>query len=199
MIRVAQQYRAMADGPVSIVLTLDTDDKQAMDVRTHIAREVPGALLRWGLSRNKIDAVNRNAGEYEWDAAVFASDDMVPVRQGYDRVILEQFEAAGHTDFCLWCNDARQFRICTVPVMGRQAFDRLGHCYHPDYASYYADDEWTERFQAEGKLVQMPGKMFRHDHWIFGAARFDRLYERNKAPKQADHDTYNRRKAAGYP
>lgn len=189
----------MAEGPVRIVLTLDKDDTLTLDARKRIVREVPGALLSWGLSKNKIDAVNRGASRYAWDVLLIASDDMVPVRRGYDRVILAPYEAAGHTDFCLWCNDARQFRLCTVPVMGRQAYDRRGHIYHPEYESYCPDDEWTERWDAEGKLVRIPGQMFRHDHWKFGASRFDELYQRNRAPKAKDMATLDRRRAAGYP
>jgi hypothetical protein len=42
-----------------------------------------------GLSKSKIDAVNRDINEYKkhWDIVLLASDDMIPQIKGYDNII----------------------------------------------------------------------------------------------------------------
>ena len=196
LLRVCQQWQAMAEKPFTLLLTLDKDDPITLGQRTALGK-LPNTLLQWGLSDTKIHAVNRSAEDYAWDVLVLASDDMVPVVQGWDTIIRLQF--VNGTDHCLWCSDGRQSRLCTIPVMGRRAFEQDAHIYWPEYGSYYADDEWTEKWTRRGKLHKVDGPMFRHDHWIFGANKFDALYRRNKATKAKDHATYLRRLAAGYP
>lgn len=196
LLATVKEYQRLAIGPITILLSLDLDD-DAMVARRREFQRLPGMLIVWGKSASKIDAVNRDIAEHRWDILIGASDDMVPVVEGYDQRIRSQFTEG--TDLCLWCSDGHQSRLCTIPVMGRKAYDDLGYVYHPEYLSYWADDEWTERWTAAGKLVKVQGPMFRHKHWIFGEARFDSLYQRNKAPKKTDHATYNRRKALNFP
>lgn len=150
--------------------------------------------VRLGARVSKIEAVNRDLVQEPWDIVLVASDDMVPVLEGYDNEIRKQM-ALYHPDGdgCLWFSDGRCERLCTYPIMGRRYFDRDGHVYWPGYTSYYADDEQTAKAQRRGRMVGSGKVLLRHDHTVFGAAVNDALYCHNRKGKKRDAYLFQQR------
>lgn len=156
--------------------------------------------VRLGARVSKIEAVNRDLVQEPWDIVLVASDDMVPVLEGYDNEI-RKLMALYHPDGdgCLWFSDGRQGRLCTYPIIGRTYFDRDGHVYWPGYASYYADDEQTANAQLRGRMVRSDQVLLRHDHTCFNAAVDDDLYRNNRLAKSRDAALYGRRLKTDFP
>lgn len=149
----------------------------------------------------KVEAINRGVATYgPWDILVLASDDMVCQVQDWDEIIRQ--DMATHfpdTDGCLWYFDGHQKNLCTMAIMGRKAFDRRGHIYHPSYDSLWCDKEFTEYWQAQGKLIKSERVLFKHPHPAWGTAKMDDLYRHNNMADRKDMLNYERRKAEGFP
>ena len=63
-------------GAFAILLSIDTDDESMKDFQ----HDSEAVIIKRGLSKNKIDAINRDMNiienEYDWDILVNFSDDM---------------------------------------------------------------------------------------------------------------------------
>lgn len=196
LLEVVEAYRNAAAGPVRILVSLDHDDHVMQEHANELRH--PQVEVRWGTRSTKIGAINRDVKAFEWDVVVVGADDMVPVAD-YDRIIARRLGGDASRPVAIWCPDGRQNRICTVPAMTRAYFNLDGYLFHPEYKSYYPDDEWTEKAIARNMLLRIDEPMFRHDHPFFVRAGNDRLYDFNRQFKREDRETYIRRKLAGYP
>jgi len=165
-----------------------------------LALKLPTKLLAKGPRVSKIEACNRGVSLAEWDIVVLASDDMICQVQGWDEIIRQ--DMATHfpdTDGCLWYPDGHQENLCTLAVMGRKAFDTRGHIYHPSYFSLWCDKEWTEYWQAQGKLWKSERTLFSHLHPGWKTAKMDPLYRKNNTFDRRDMLNFQRRQALGFP
>lgn len=206
---VVTKYAGLAADPknTAMLITLDKDDfdNQGTDAYRHIKQSamdcgLSEVIMNVGNRVSKIEAVNRNVTDEPWDILIAASDDMYPVMGGYDQVVREAMtKHYPNLDGCLWFHDGRQNRICTLSIMGRKAFDLDGHVYHPSYLSYFADDEWTEKWKRRGKLTKINECIIRHEHPVFhGAVPNDQLYAHNRRHKKVDRLTFEARRANGF-
>ena len=79
---------------VSFLLTLDSDDDSMNNLEIRNALNsiesdsgIP-ILYLYGISLNKIHAVNRDLEDFQdWDILILSSDDMLPNKQGYDLIM----------------------------------------------------------------------------------------------------------------
>ena len=155
--------------------------------------------------RSKIAAYNAIPTDLEWDIVLAASDDMWCIQPGWDTIIREAM--AQHfpdLDGCLWFSDGRQDRICTFSIMGRKAYERDGYIYHNDYLSFFCDNEWTEVWEARGKLHKDQQCLFRNEHYAWGGVmQEDQTYRDGAGPKNIkwnhDKQLYHERKLQGFP
>ena len=155
--------------------------------------------------RSKIAAYNAIPTDLEWDIVLAASDDMWCAQQGWDTIVREAMAAHfPDLDGCLWFSDGRQNRICTFSIMGRKAYERDGYVYQPDYLSFFCDNEWTEVWEARGKLHKDPRCLFRNEHFAWGGVmKDDATYRDGAGPKNIkwnhDKQLYHERKLKGFP
>lgn len=206
LLKVAGMYAGMcADKENTRILISVDDDDVTFTPELHAAlKALPVEVIipAPGKRVSKIEAVNRDLpGLTPWDVLMAASDDHWPQVHGYDSIIkntlLQHFP---DTDGCAWFHDGRQQRLCTLSIMGRKAFERTGWVYQPGYKSYYSDDEWTEYWISQGKLMRDPRCVIRDEHCQWhGAVPDDALYEHNRKAKAADKTYYQLRRAAGFP
>lgn len=155
--------------------------------------------------RSKIAAYNAIPKDLEWDIVLAASDDMWCVQKGWDTIVRDAMKAHfPDLDGCLWFSDGRQDRICTFSIMGRKAYERDGYIYHNDYLSYFCDNEWSEVWDARGKLYKDPRCLFRNEHYAWGGVmKEDATYRDGAGPKNIkwnhDKQLYHERKLKGFP
>jgi hypothetical protein len=195
------KYQRMLSGKwaVRFLITVDHDDP-TMNSGRMLARlrSDPRVEVRVGNARSKIEAVNAHLEGQDFRVLLLASDDMIPQVQGYDDVILSEMSAHfSDTDGALWFEDGRKSAICTLSILGRKLFDRFGYIYHPDYVSLWCDNEFTEVVTAMGKMARLPQVIISHEWTNYTGT--DKLHRRNESFFRRDQQTYERRKAAGFP
>lgn len=156
-----------------------------------------------GNSKNKIDAINRDLNEfdYDWDILINMSDDMIFTKKGFDDVIRAEF----YNDFnqYLHFNDGNQkCNVCTMHIVGRNYYDRFKYIYHPDYISLWSDVENDIVAKQLGCYKYMGDnvQLFRHLHPAWGLAPQDALSIKteDRALWVADEITFNKRKRINF-
>lgn len=182
-----------------VVAKLDDDDLFASVYKVGL-HEYPEVTVKWGTSKGKLHAINRDLEDLpECDIIIVMSDDMLAETYAFDDEIREVFknnfpnlDGIVHTDDG-HCKD----RTMTLTIIGVNLFKQLGYLYHPDYDSVFADNDLTEMCKAMGKHVYVDKIYFRHFHAIWGLAPWDSQYRHTESPEyyKKDGDTYRKRKA----
>jgi hypothetical protein len=185
---------------IKLSVAIDEDDQT---MRTdHVRRRLAAANVRVhvGAHQSKVEACNAGI-DRDFDVLVLASDDMTCCAANWDIRVLElMVQHFPNFDGALHFNDGHVGeKLCTLPIMGVNLFKKLGYVYHPDYLSLCCDDEYTELFKAQGRLVYSPTVIVRHDHHSFGRGPKDALARRNDALMERDKEVYLRRKATVRP
>ena len=156
-----------------------------------------------GNSKNKIDAINRDLNEfdYDWDILINMSDDMIFSKKGFDDIIRTEF----YNDFnqYLHFNDGNQkSNVCTMHIVGRNYYDRFKYIYHPDYISLWSDVENDIVAKQLGCYKYMGDnvQLFRHLHPAWGLAPQDALSIKteDRTLWLKDEETFNKRKKINF-
>lgn len=201
-IRMMQKYRSMLSRhhPVRFVVSVDEDDLMMKSNQvTNYLRRQRDTQVFWGHSKGKIQAVNANFDQLgDYDVLILASDDMVPQVRHYDLIIERMMKAKfPGMDGCLHFSDGLNPNgLNTMPIAGRKLLDSWGYIYHPAYISEWCDNEFQEVTERDGKVHKCETVLFKHD-WMRDGA--DATHARNAGFSSADHQTFLRRKAAGFP
>jgi len=152
-------------------------------------------------NKNKVEAINSNVFEQDFDILLLASDDMIPIYRGYD-LIIKRLMAKHFKDYdgVLWFNDGTQgMNLNTLVIMGRTYYDRFKYIYHPDYKSLYCDSEFTEVSKILGRVVYCPACIIEHQHHTNLRIDPDLLYSKNESYVDEDRMTYEKRKTLNFP
>jgi len=172
----------------------NTDMKAFMDA-------CPDLVYKFGNHTSKIEACNADMEAEDFDILFLISDDMIPIVPGFDQVIaktmLEHFpdmDGALHYDDGCWGRD----RTITLSIMGKKLYDYFGYIYHPDYKSFFCDNEFTDEVRRLGKYIYIPEIIVKHE-WKGGPRSKDALYRRNSKMGISDKTTYKHRQALGFP
>jgi hypothetical protein len=150
-----------------------------------------------GLSKSKIDAVNRDLNNYNkhWDVVLLASDDMIPTIKGYDDIIRDNMMFNyPDTDGILFFNDGFQGnKLNTLCILGKKYYERFNYIYHPDYKSCWSDNE----FMVVGNILKRQSYIdqviIRHEHPDWGYGNIDYVHNNNVKDWHHDNDIYNKR------
>lgn len=193
--KAIENINALSKTDHIIVAKLDTDDKAMQDRFDEVNR--CGAIIIWGTSKNKIDAINRDIPD-GWDILVNMSDDMVFTKEGFDLDIIEAFNG-DYDQFIHFPDGFTGERLCSMSIIGKPYYDRFGYVYHPDYVSLFCDNEAGDVAKGLGKYKFVKKDIFKHMHpaWL-GYGHDDQLRHTEKFYRQ-DQRTYNKRKAWGFP
>jgi len=166
---------------VRVLVTADLDDetmntdemKEWMDDVNDAGKEAGYYELeyKYGDSKSKIEAVNKDMEDEEFDILLLFSDDMIPQVKDYDDIIVKNMEHHfPDCDGALNFNDGLRPdwpRIMTLAILSYPVYKKMGHIYHPEYKSVYADDEQTTVCRLLGKLVNLNFCIIRHE-WVPG-------------------------------
>ena len=185
-----------------IVVTADLDDpsmnNELMKARIN---GYPNVRICYGNCSTKIQACNADVPQTrDWQILLLASDDMDPEIPGYDQVIREKMQFHyPDTDGVLFFNDGVQGeQLDTLCILGRAYYERFGYIYHPDYVSFYCDNEFMEVARHLNKLTYFPEVIIRHRHFFNEKTKPDALYKRNGRFNGRDKKTFERRKRQGF-
>lgn len=190
---------------IGFLISLDDDDK-TMNNETVISRLNSyldkGIKIAWifGHSKTKIEAINANIDQVSgWDILLLASDDMVPVCEGYDYIIRKDMnDHFRDMDGVLWYSDGGQNNINTLSIMGREYYKRFGYIYHPSYISLWCDNEFTDISLQLNKCYRSDKVIIEHQHPVYQKTNYDELYIKNESYYHIDAETYKKRKEINF-
>jgi len=179
------------DKAYMILLSCDEDD-ESMKNFSYDHYDYGRLIIKRGQSKNKIDAINRDINEFDWDwdILVNVSDDMI-IEKGFDDVVREAFENS--LDLFLHLPDGfANERLATMSIMGRDYYNRFGYIYHPSYESVYCDDEAMSVAKILNKYLYVDKHVFKHIHPAnVGAHLMDDQYKKTEAADVHARDCTN--------
>jgi uncharacterized protein YerC len=183
---------------MDFLISLDEDDNEMNN--TEVLKKLSNyknIKVVVGLSKSKIDAVNRDLNNYNkhWDVVLLASDDMIPTIKGYDDIIRDNMMFNyPDTDGILFFNDGFQGnKLNTLCILGKKYYERFNYIYHPDYKSCWSDNE----FMVVGNILKRQSYIdqviIRHEHPDWGYGNIDYVHNNNVKDWHHDNDIYNKR------
>ena len=155
----AYLQKASGKHKITVVVTMDIDDSSMNNnpMRYFLTNKIGDNVdvsFSYGKSEGKISAINRMVPTTDWDIVVSTADDMEPVEDEWDDIIVQDMvrefpDLNGslnyNNDPRLEAKGANGFEtLITLPVIGRKLYDRFGYIYHPAYKSEWCDNEQTE-------------------------------------------------------
>lgn len=187
---------------VGYLITMDVDDPvmNTSDVRERL-NKIKRLVYFYGNSKTKIQAVNKDLEKItDWNIVLLASDDMVPVKIGYDKIILDSMvRHFPDTDGVLFFNDGyKQQELNTLCILGKKYYERFNYIYNPEYTAVWADNEFTKVAYALNKQVYFPDSIIRHEHPDYGHGNADRVHAINAQYHYIDEAIYKRREKANF-
>lgn len=203
---VAQKYINLLKDKQNWMMNVscDTDDFSMNNTKminaVYSLAEEGHIFLNFNDNVNKIQAVNANVNDFEYDIILLASDDMIPKEPNYDETIREYYRKFfPNYDGVLHFNDGYQAdRLNTLSILGKAYYNRFGYIYNPIYQSFYADDEFDNVSRRIGKRKYFDQCIIKHEHPNFGFVPNDALYIKNNAPMEHDKSIYQQRLANNF-
>lgn len=188
------------------VISMDSDDDtmNTEDMKTYLntMRRKIQLEYYYGVSKNKIDAINRDMIAPTFDILVLISDDMIPQVQDYDDIIVQNFKKSfPDYDGMLNFNDGYRNdwpKLCTLTIYGYKYYQRFGYIYNPEYESVYCDNEQTEVGRLLERICDIDRVIIRHE---WSAIQFqDELRKSTENPEvyKRDESVYLRRKSVNF-
>jgi len=183
-----------------ILVTADIDDKEMRELPQHIY-DSSLITVRYGNSKSKIDAVNRDM-EFsgDWDILIVMSDDMAITFDGFDVVIRNQFKEYGLDTFLHIPDQDAKHALATMYIAGKDFYNRFGYIYHPDYLSLFCDNEVHEVAIALGKYryLDFTG-LIAHYNPAYGHREKDEMFKhQQEIGWTIDQQTYINRKIRNF-
>ncbi len=186
---------------IEFQITIDTND-ESMNNYNVLEKLKTYKNLNYdlGISKNKIDAVNRDLIVGDWDIILLGSDDMIPKVKGYDDIIRNKMtELYPDTDGVLWFNDGNQGnRLNTLCILGKKYYKRFNYIYHPDYTSLWADNEFMDVANLLNKQTYFNDIIIRHEHPDVGFGQRDFVHFDNIKFDYIDKSIYIKRKEKNF-
>ncbi len=188
-----------------ISLTLDEDDELLN--RPEIIERIntyPNTKIEWGLSKSKIDAVNRSFPDYDWDIVVVWSNDMFATMYGFDDIMRSYMYQVINN-----CGDEMLFHFPEKDTMAvlnvlyvatRKYYERFGYVYHPSYLSLWADNETYDVAKILNKYhyIEVLG-LYEHRNPAYGYnTEIDELFDYQQSLWGVDERNYFERKIKNF-
>lgn len=193
-------YRSVADYSTlewQMILSVDADDDATIHSEELKAIQRDSRVtVKFGLSKNKIDAINRDVPKSGWDILVNLSDDQVFTVKGFDKVIAEH---CGSDTFLHLPDGYVNERLATMSIMGIDYYKRFGYIYHPDYVSLWCDNEQMDEAIRLGCYKYVDVQVFVHEHPAWTGEKPDAQLEHTQKFYRQDERTYRKRKALNFP
>lgn len=200
--RPANMYRAynsVVDNATiewRMILSVDADDATTLNSDEFKQMQWDSKVsIHVGQSKNKIDAINRDVPQSEWDILVNLSDDQIFTKRGFDEVIAQ----CGKDEFLHLPDGHVNELLPTMSVMGYDYYKRFGYIYHPDYASLWCDNEAMDVAKQLGCYKYVNEHIFEHLHPAWTGETPDAQLLHTQSLYRRDERVYIKRKSLGFP
>jgi hypothetical protein len=182
---------------VKFICSFDEDDSSMNNdnVRDYIKSLNFNIEYFYNNNKNKIEAINANMENQNFDVLILIADDIFPIINGYDDHICEIFKNSIYNlDCVIHTNTARWSNVLDVfCIMGKSYYDRFKYIYNPNYKSIFCDNEYTEVAKILNRSVFVHETIMEH-YCIVG----DETSNNNLKYNQDDWSTYEERKKINF-
>jgi len=197
-LKVLKKYlKYMTGDNYEVVISCDNDDLSMQEEHIkEVLASYDKVKVIYGDNKSKIGAINADMDVcVDYDIVLLVSDDMTPLKKGYDDIIREDMKRYyPDTDGVLWYNDGHRTDLNTLCILGRKYYERFGYIYHPDYKSFFSDDEFMQVANQLGKQQYIDNVIIEHQHPVWGFGGNDELYNHNLRFWKEDEDMFAERK-----
>lgn len=197
------QYYNLLSGKRSVqfLITCDNDDITMNNdvVKTRLAT-YKNLTIKFGNHKSKIEAINADLDATKFQVVLLASDDMIPVVEGYDDIILDKMMSTfPDFDGIVWFNDGVQGnQLNTLCILGYTYYNRFNYIYNPEYKSLWCDTEFTIVGNMLGKQKYFDQVLIKHDHHSVIGIGNDELYIANERFESADRAVFAARQQKNF-
>lgn len=181
------------------IITCDNDDESMNNSHMRRYMDLQQLEVHFGPHKTKIEAINADMEDQDFDILVVVSDDMVPIVPNFDAVIVQDMlQYFPDLDGALHYNDNGHCgsKLISLTVMGKKLYDRFGYIYWSEYVSLWCDNEFTDIVRQLGKVKWIDRCIIQHMFMKHGR---DSLYKRNETFYDADQVVYDTRKRLDFP
>jgi len=195
-----KKYYSMMSGKTQyrFLITLNEDDETMNNLEMKVFMNgFPNLTYKYGNHKTKVEAVNADMQNEDFDILVLVSDDMIPIVKDFDDVIVKAMKKYfPDLDGALHFPDGK-FRgtIITLSIMGKKLYNYFGYIYNPIYKSFGCDNEFRDIVYRIKKVAYIQRVIIKHK---WGGANKenckDVLYKRNFILGEEDGPLYCSRK-----
>ena len=199
-IKILKVYHSLLDDKnTKFIISCDNDDETMNNdgIKEFVNDLIDVNIeLHFNDNKSKIEAVNANMENVDFDVVLLASDDMIPVIQGFDTIIKNKMtEHYPDTDGVLWFNDGYQGnKLNTLCILGKKYYDRFNYIYNPEYKSVWSDNEFMDVANILNKQTYFDEVIIRHEHPDWGFGKNDLIHQENIKNESFDRMVYANRK-----
>ena len=201
-LKVLNTYvRNLDDKTTKIIVSCDLDDITMTEEHIKdVIEQYDNVTMFYGNNKSKIEAINADLDNVDFDILLLASDDMIPVVKGYDTIIKNNMSKLyPDTDGVLWFNDGYQGnKLNTLCILGKKYYDRFGYIYNPEYISVWSDNEFMDVGNILGKQTYFDEVIIQHQHPDWGFGERDMVHTNNLVNESKDRQTYIKRKEKNF-
>ena len=195
-------YDNLRDFNFEFIISCDLNDSSMNNINMiEKLNSYPYLKYFFADNKSKIEAVNNNLTNTDFDVLLLASDDMEPVKPGYDVVIKNHMKSFfPDTDGVVWYNDGFQgSKLNTLCILGKKYYERFGYIYHPSYKSLYCDTEFTLVSQRLNKTRYIDECIIKHKQYSIVKEQPDNLYIKNDSLESVDKQNFQERLKINFP
>lgn len=197
-LKVLDRYiNYLEDKSTEIIVSCDLDDvTMTEEYITEFISQYNNVKIFFSGNKSKIEAINADLKDVDFDIVLLASDDMIPIVKGFDKIIKEKMlEYYPDTDGVLWFNDGYQGKkLNTLCILGKKYYDRFGYIYYPEYQSVWSDNEFMDVANLLGKQTYFEEVIIEHQHPDYGFGNRDIIHLLNNNNGGHDGNLYHNRK-----
>jgi glycosyltransferase involved in cell wall biosynthesis len=165
VVRRWRQSAVDASG-LEIVVAADGGDEASLAAAAQVAGVEPNVkvVAQPDPPFNAVRGWNKAAAASTGKVLIVASDDFYPPPKWDHKLLSLPFPSWPDREFVIHVNDGYVRNLCTMPILTRRRYERLGYIYYPAYESVFCDTELTEKAKMDGVLINALHLTFEHKH-----------------------------------
>ncbi len=185
---------------VRFIFTFDKDDDTMNndEIKNYLNDLDFDLTYYYGNHFNKVEAINDNLTDQDFDILVLCADDIY-VAENFDDKIVKEFVNSSHgLDAILQVYTYRwEFALDVFCIIGKDYYDRFNYIYHPSYISEFCDNEYTSVAKSLDKTIETMNMILTHK---WESIKGDETRQRNMDRTLLNKDTNNfeKRKAVKF-
>lgn len=168
----------------NFVFSFDNDDETMnnTEIQEYIKQLLTNTNIQYEINysqnQNKIEAINNDLENKQFDILILLADDVIPILEKYDEIIVNLFKSSPsfldstvHFYTAMWAHG-----LDIWCVMGFDYYRRFNYIYHPSYKNIFSDNEYTQVSKLLNKTVLSDESPFIHDWENDSTTRKNEIY-----------------------